>query len=109
MLGFEHVLDQTINTEGGENYRIIGVVKDFHFKSLHSKISPMAIILTRYQTMVDRIVARIQPDNTKETLAYIEKAWKEYGPGGAFKYKFYNEEIAEQYEDDKNFSDTLIV
>ncbi len=63
---------------------VIGVVRDFHFRSLHEKIAPMFLFFSRNRFQYLSI--RIQPGKSAETLQYIEKKWKQLAPGSPFEY-----------------------
>jgi len=88
----------SITEEGGT---IIGVVKDFNFRSLHYEIEPMVLIHDpdRFSNMVIRLV----PDalNRPETLGYIESLWKEEAPDIPFSCGFVDERLAGLYGDER--------
>lgn len=106
-LKLKNPINMVLKSQSGKRYRVIGVVDDFHYQSMHSLIPPMGIILPRYQTMVDRIIARVNPNNQQQTIAFMEDSWNQYGPEGRFKYEFFDQKIKEQYADDRNFSATI--
>lgn len=84
-----------------ERGTIIGVVKDFNFRSLHYEIEPMVLIHDpdRFSNMVIRLV----PDalNRPDTLGYIESLWKEEAPDIPFSYGFVDERLAGLYGDER--------
>ncbi|MEO1050063.1 MAG: ABC transporter permease [Bacteroidota bacterium] len=81
-----------------KNAQIIGVVKDFHFASLHSEIQPIAFSLHSENTMgLGFIVARINGDDLSQTIKYIENKWKEFSPSRPFNYSFVDEDIHDLY------------
>jgi len=61
---------------------VVGVAKDFHFRSLHHEIIPCAlkIMPERFK----RISFKISSDNISNTLYFIENKWKEFAPGYDF-------------------------
>ena len=75
---------------------IIGVLKDFHFNSLHTKINPMVLRLGEEGGWGDALV-RIAPGKTKEALASLEKICKTLNPKFPFTYKFSDEEYQKLY------------
>ncbi|OEK07217.1 hypothetical protein BFP71_02015 [Roseivirga misakiensis] len=82
---------------------IKGVVKDFHFESLHSSIQPMIFYNT---TRAKRIVSvKISPTDMPETLTYLEDIFKEYSPDRSFDASFLDDDFNRQYEDEKQLSD----
>lgn len=82
-------------TVWGRNFRIIGVIKDFHFYSLHNKIQPL-IFIHRYAGF-SQIFIRINSQNTLETLSFIHKKLKEIVPGYIPEIKFLDESLNSVY------------
>jgi ABC-type antimicrobial peptide transport system permease subunit len=80
---------------------IVGVVKDFHSKSLHEPITPffMCSMKDRERTLSIKLAtAGKQADDFKKTISQIEKISKEIYPNEKFEYKFFDETIANLYE-----------
>ncbi|MFC1476879.1 ABC transporter permease [candidate division KSB1 bacterium] len=74
---------------------IIGVLKDYHYESLHESILPMAMRMDI--TWNGTMCVRIRPENTASTISYIEEKWKSFYPEYPFEYNFLDESIAAQY------------
>jgi putative ABC transport system permease protein len=72
------------------------VVKDFHFRSLHESISPLAIFMDR--RMVGSLFVKLNGNNVSATLASIEKVWKQRMPHRPFEYNFLDESYAALYK-----------
>lgn len=75
---------------------IIGVLKDFHFNSLHSKINPLVIRLGENLGWGSALI-RIEKGQTKQALASLEQLCKELNPKFPFTYKFSDEEYQKLY------------
>lgn len=75
--------------------RIIGVLKDFHFESLHQEIEPTVYFVSPY--MAWNYVVRIRPENISETLAFIEDKWQAMNPTRPFEYNFVDETFDNLY------------
>ncbi|MCD4796157.1 MAG: ABC transporter permease [Candidatus Cloacimonetes bacterium] len=90
-LGFGANLDGTSTRDT----RVIGVVKDFHYNSLHNKIDPIVILLS--DRPLRNISLRIRQENIEKTLKYIEEKWNEFCPTFPFDYIFLDESLNEQY------------
>ncbi|MFC1583711.1 ABC transporter permease [Candidatus Neomarinimicrobiota bacterium] len=87
---------------------IIGVVKDFHYESLHSEISPLVMgtfgqaglfggqgpRFGRYTTL------RINPDDLMSTLNYIEDTWMGFAIDQQFEYVFFDDLFNALYDDE---------
>jgi len=95
--------------EEGERFRVIGIVEDFHFQSLHKTIPPLGIVLKKQNEMISQIAVRIHPENNDQTLDFLEQSWDQYGPYGRFEYEFIGSRIEQQYEKDKNFAETIMI
>jgi putative ABC transport system permease protein len=76
--------------------RIIGVVEDYNYLSLHNEIDPLA--LTMYSDWITRISIRILPGNTQETLAWIQDKFESTDPNYTFDHSFVDESFARMYE-----------
>lgn len=87
-----------------KNAKVIGVVKDFHFASLHNEIRPIVFSLSsEFTTGLNWIEVRITPENTKQTIAYLENTWSTFSPDRPFEYDFLDENIAEHYAAEDRF------
>ncbi len=80
------------------NKRIIGVVEDYHFESLHKEIVPMAMRIDPDWHI--QVCVRISPHRIPDTLAFLESKWKEIYPEYPFEYRFLDETIQSQYRSD---------
>lgn len=80
----------------GRKGRIVGVVKDFHFKSFRDQITPMVIDNDRWgQT---EFVIKTTGRQAPEALAGVEKIWKSEFPDAPFKYRFLDEQYDKMYQ-----------
>ena len=75
---------------------VIGVVKDFHFRSLHHKIGP-ALLKCEPDYPFSRLVVRVRPDDIPGTLAYMKDQWEAATQSPGFRYFFLDESIDRQY------------
>lgn len=82
----------------GREGKIIGVVKDFHYRSLHTRVEPMMIGMTRY---VGRLSIRIEGNDMPATIACLQKKWHELIPYLPFDYSFLDVEFDRQYKADQ--------
>ncbi len=82
----------------GTDMTIVGVVQDFHFRSLHENVGPMFFHLSSYS---NNIVVRINAGREKETLASLDQYYKQFNPGYVFDYKFLDEDYQALYLSEK--------
>ncbi len=85
----------------GHNAQIIGVVKDFHFESMHDAIKPACLdIVPRCAT----IVASIRSNNQQATINSIQHLYESFNPGFPFTFNFLDEAYQQQYESETRVS-----
>ncbi|KPK83666.1 MAG: hypothetical protein AMS27_12180 [Bacteroides sp. SM23_62_1] len=73
---------------------VIGVIKDFHFRSLHKQIEPMVM---KMGINLQRIAIRIKSNNTATTIAFIEGEIKKIVPDYTFDYEFLDQKLSQLY------------
>jgi putative ABC transport system permease protein len=78
---------------------IIGVMKDFHFLSLHLEIKPLTLKIEPAFTLSLKI--HPQEFDLQDTIAYIEKTYKHFFPGHPFEYTFLDENIEQMYVEER--------
>ncbi|UZR92412.1 ABC transporter permease [Chondrinema litorale] len=94
--------------EGLKSGRIIGVVKDFHYRSLHQKVE--AAVLQIYPTAYSFILASIGTNNSiPNSLKGIEKVWREYAPENPFDYQFVDNSFDKSYQAEQKLGSIFIV
>lgn len=77
--------------------KIIGVVKDFHFQSLHTEIRPLILFLMQRGQLGRYVAVKFNSENIKQTVTQIEKSWLKYSNSQAFEYVFFDEEFNKVY------------
>jgi putative ABC transport system permease protein len=83
---------------------IIGVVKDFHFASLHTKVQPTVFCLASEQTeSIGWMEVRISSENMPATVELIESTWKRIAGDRPFIFEFMDEAVAEHYQAEDRF------
>lgn len=94
-LGGETALGKTVQMFN-QSRTVIGIVNDFHFRSLHTAVGPA---LLRYlpEYPYNSLIVRISPQNISQTLAFMENQWQDLTQNRRFRYAFLDEEIDRQY------------
>jgi putative ABC transport system permease protein len=89
--------------EGELQYRpVIGVVKDFHYMSLHNDIEPYIFMLRSGESdWIPYLTIRFDPQNVKSTLREVEKVWEEFSHGQPFQYFFMDDDFATRYAEEE--------
>ena len=93
-LGWSNPLGKSIRVSNRNN-TVIGVVRDFHFESLHVKIKKMGILLNTSPS--GYAVVRFQGEKMKEVLTYVEKTWDSLSPPVPFEYSFLDDDYNNLY------------
>jgi putative ABC transport system permease protein len=84
---------------------IIGVVEDFHFRSLRDEVEPTVMNMhPDYYSYMNAILLRIQPGAIQETIKRVEATWAEALPGKPFTYSFLDDDLAQQYQAEQRWS-----
>ena len=91
-----HLLRQVRQDGKYEDYTIVGVMEDFHFKPLHQKIEPVVFFLE--PEFIGYILVRIGPAEPRQTLAFIESQWKKHFPEQEFNYQFLDQTLQNRYQ-----------
>jgi ABC-type antimicrobial peptide transport system permease subunit len=85
--------------------QVIGVVKDFHFESLHATVKPSYAVLERQGANPwFKIMIRIRADHQQQTIAAIRQFYETYNPGFPFTFNFLDEAYQKQYDSDTRVS-----
>jgi putative ABC transport system permease protein len=85
---------------------VIGVVKDFHFRSFHERVTPQLFHHFAGRSY-DKYFIRIQPGNPGIALQGLQKAWSSVAPGLPFKYSFLDENLARFYERETRWTNIM--
>ncbi|MXW04241.1 MAG: FtsX-like permease family protein [Gemmatimonadetes bacterium] len=101
----EEALGERVQFGIGMTQTVIGVVRDYHLRSLHLPIEPLVILNGRGQL----IAVRIQPGDTKSTLAFIEQAWTRHFPDFPFAFSFIDEDIDRLYRAEQRIGNVFAV
>jgi putative ABC transport system permease protein len=85
----------------GRNVQIIGIVKDFHFESMHDAVKPSFV---QMKPAAGTIVASISSNNQRETITAVEQLYNKFNPGFPFTFNFLDEAYRQQYESETRVS-----
>ena len=91
MIGNKDIIGKNVN--GG---KVVGVVKDFNFRSFHNKITPL--IMEYNPENAGKVFIRISPENQKATLDYIRSVFQKFKKDSPFEYYFLKDEYKALYQ-----------
>jgi putative ABC transport system permease protein len=94
----------------GRTGRVVGVMKNYHFESLQSKIEPLAIFLTvppEASRRLNYAMIRVSPADIPGAVGFIRDTWSHVFSGSPFDFKFLDEQIDEMYRTEERAGQLL--
>jgi putative ABC transport system permease protein len=91
-----------------EFYPIIGVVKDFHFESMHEVIHPMSIRFMR-GNWEGVLVAKLGDGNMQATVEYVKQTWEDFNVEHPFEYSWMDDTFDSMFETEKRTGKILLI
>ncbi len=101
-MGIKDPVGKEFSPWGDKKGKIIGVVEDFHFESLHSGVEPM-LLLPLFNNP-DFIIVRVSPENFSNTIAEIKKSWSKVIPQTSCEIGFFDDRLAKLYNSEVKIS-----
>ncbi len=95
--GFEHLTARKGN--------IIGVIKDYHFKSVSQKIEPVVFMVANHPGLF--LSLKLNSNNVSDTIDYIKQKWRDFEPGRPLNYYFVDEDFAARYSADEKVANII--
>lgn len=96
LLGISDPLGLRIEGIKKGGVEVIGIVKDFHFKSIHEKVTPLFITQANGGNFYTNTLIRVNGD-LRRSIDVIGKAWKKFNPGEPFVYSFLDDDLQAVY------------
>ncbi|HTN35850.1 MAG TPA: ABC transporter permease [Arachidicoccus sp.] len=90
----DHTLTYRENNGAEHSYRVIGVVRDFHFRSLHELITPLVMVLGGG---AGTMIVKLKGAHTQDVLPDIKKTWDALGAESAMTYSFLDDRVEQTY------------
>jgi putative ABC transport system permease protein len=97
---------KTITRNG--DHKVIGVIKDFHFASLHDKIEPLIITNKPWQDHYSWLAIKYHSDHLPALINDIKQKWSATLPNAAFDYWFLDDAFNTLYKSEKRFKQIFI-
>jgi putative ABC transport system permease protein len=104
-LNWENPAGKTIEREG--IHTVIGMIKDFHFASLHQEIGPLIFDMKPYLGY-DYLLVRFKTDNLNALINDIQKIWEQVDPAEPFDYYFLDDVFDDMYRAEKKMGSMLL-
>ncbi|MFC2101419.1 ABC transporter permease [Bacteroidota bacterium] len=97
---WDEPIGKKLSVEAGDNlpkidYKVVGVIKDFHFMSLLAKVEPQ--VYHYAPSNLPSIILKLNPQNKEMALKQVEEKWAELSNNAPFNYIFIDENFKERY------------
>ena len=89
-----HMISQNDNRGVKRTYRVLGVVQDFHFRSLHERIAPLVMVLANSP---GTLIVKTKSTDRANLLTTMQQRWQALLPGTPFVYSFLDERYQQTY------------
>ena len=99
-------ISEEIDMENPTYYTIIGVVKDFHFKSLRENIGALGL---HVENNAENMAVRLSGGDYSKSIAEIENIWNSMAPGQPFDYQFMDEAFYSTYNSEQKLSQIFFI
>ncbi|MEP0006889.1 MAG: ABC transporter permease [Balneola sp.] len=96
--------DGSFDTENLLEFTVIGIVKNFHFRSLKENIAPLGLFKGNSR---GNVIFKIDSQDAGTALAKLENSWKEMAPGQPFNYSFLDERFDRMYRTENRVSNLV--
>lgn len=90
------------------DFKVIGIVEDFHFASLHSDIEPLVIHNRHGHINKDKLVIRLASEDLPKTLAFLEEIWNTFHPDRTFESYFLDDYFQTKYTSEQTTMKLLV-
>jgi putative ABC transport system permease protein len=83
-------------------YTVVGIVRNFHFGSLHERISPLFVLNDRlFRRVTNELAIRVRADEPGAVVSQIERVWKHYLPDQPFHYSYLDADWGALYQSEQ--------
>lgn len=93
------------STQPVKRGKVIGVIEDFHYKSLHEQVS--ATVLQIYPQVTFKVAAKLRTADINKSIAFIGDTWKRFVPDYPLDYKFMDETYGAMYRNEEKLATLL--
>jgi putative ABC transport system permease protein len=119
--GWSDAIGKRIPGKNFAEHEIIGVVKDFNYTALYTKVEPLVMVMDPTITLsgseninfdnspIPKLVVRLTPGNMSATIDQIKIVWEKLTGGEEFAFSFVDERLAAQYRNDQNLGKIISI
>jgi putative ABC transport system permease protein len=95
-LGWEDPIGKTLTMGGFDPGKVVGVMKDFNYQSLHTAVEPLVLKLANWPP-IGFLSIKLKPGQLEKGIADTKAAWQKAAPTATFNYSFLDEDFAQLY------------
>ncbi|MFC1724414.1 ABC transporter permease, partial [candidate division KSB1 bacterium] len=99
LIGVQDPIGKILRDERGGRWKILGISKDFHCRSLHHNIDPVIFTNTEHYHYM---IIRLKSGNIRNTLAEVKNVWDKFEPDHPFVFTFMDDKINSLYKNETN-------
>jgi len=96
-IGEKNIVGMKLPVDSAKPLTVIGILKNFNFKSLKQKIDPLTLVLDK-NFGINYILVKVKPNNLQASMDAVKAAWKTVSPNGQFQGSFLDENVNRQYK-----------
>jgi putative ABC transport system permease protein len=110
VLGWENPIGKKFK-RGRKIHSVIGIVKDFHFESMHKKVQKLAVVLSSpsYEFFRRLVAVKIRPDNFRATLDHIDSVWNSFSLELPLEFSFLDQDLDSLYRSEQKTGSILLL
>ncbi len=103
--GWEKALDKRVqwglmaNDSASNDGRVVGVIKNFHFASLHNEIDPLIFLFS--PNTPSRLFVKLSGQQLTQGIDFVKAKWSEFDPNHPLEYSFLDESFDQQYQQEE--------
>lgn len=91
-----------LNSNNAQYLQVVGVVKDFHYESMHTEIRPLGIFHnSAIRNGLRFALVRFEPGSTQSAIEEVQKTWNRLMPGNPFVYSFLDDDLNDLYGNER--------
>jgi putative ABC transport system permease protein len=84
--------------------KVVGVVRDFNFESLHHAVEPLVLYINKHVYYSDYLTVRVRPGDVSEMVTMLEQHWKTFHPEKPLDFFFLNDRLKLHYKSEMQTS-----
>jgi putative ABC transport system permease protein len=106
-LGWNNPIGKRLSCYDGKEGFVTGIIRDFHFKSLHSEVEPLFLYMR--EGAYNYLTVKLSTTGISGSVDYIQKLWNKMVPDSPFEYFFYDNFYDQLYKKEATFGKIIFI